>query len=152
MLDEICIEDYDQSAGPSEPPKLLISQLLSFITSTQYRLTKVTFSTLKAPAPYNYPLRCDISHFVLDKVREAIVKSVLQNNSLLSISLDIQNEGHRVLTADDEATIQQHIENHRNTLRDDINRLTWQTSTDDDKMEYMLPGIADLIFQYVMIQ
>jgi hypothetical protein len=54
------------------------------------------------------------------------------------------------LTADDEATIQLHIENHRNTLRNGINNIMWENSLVEDKMEYMLPAACDIIFRYIM--
>jgi hypothetical protein len=102
-------------------------------------------------------LEVDVPLFGLTRVRQAIVDAVLTNNSLLSIKLDIHDDGKNILTPEDEAVIQQHIDNHKNTVRNDINSIAWrpiawQCSLEDDKKEYMLPGISDLIFQYVVPQ
>jgi hypothetical protein len=151
-LDDLRITGYHQTVRPAAiPDALLVSQLLSVISNKACALTSFEFSTMRES------LRSDTSSHGINKVKKAIVNAVLKNKSLLSIKLDIRDNGNSILaskdnllTAEDEATIQEHIENHRNTLCNGINGIAWQA--DDHKQEYMLPAACDIIFQYTMPQ
>jgi hypothetical protein len=132
-LDEICIHDYHQCRPQCFmrfPPVTsvvspMLSQLLSCVCDPHSSSTSFTLTT--SSDRYNHQLRLDVENCGIDKVRQSIEDTILKNNSLLSIPLDIRHYGRNILTAEDEATIQQHIENHRDTLRNDIKSLTFHT-------------------------
>jgi len=117
----------------------VISEALSFIIDPTCTLPSFQFSN-------------DTDALGIDHVRQEIVNAVLKNNSLLSIQLDIRHNDTNILTAEDEATIQQHIENHRKTIRNEIESIGWHSNMEEDKMEYMPSGVSDLIYQYIIPQ
>jgi hypothetical protein len=148
-LYEIQIRGYAQDLKPGLQDELFISQPFSIICKSDCILTQFTFMT----APNDRKsLQGDIASHEhgIKRIRRAVVKAVLKNKSLLSIILDIRHKGKNILTTEDEATIQQHIEKHIDTLRNEISNIIWQSSIDENKTEYIAPAVSDLIFQYYM--
>jgi hypothetical protein len=147
QLNEIYVQHYQQdqwTRGYGFPLSKLkgfrvISEALSFIIDPTCTLPSFQFSN-------------DTDALGIDHVRQEIVNAVLKNNSLLSIQLDIRHNDTNILTAEDEATIQQHIENHRKTIRNEIESIGWHSNMEEDKMEYMPSGVSDLIYQYIIPQ
>jgi len=96
------VDDDQQEIG--QP--ILITEVLSCISDHNCTLEKFGFATYKTGWITWHAVDFDLATHSIDQIRKAVVNSVLQNNSLLSISLDIRdNHDQNFLTAEDEATI-----------------------------------------------
>jgi len=142
---------------------LMIRNAFLPILDPQSAITSFTFVTSygpcivrrrRGPPKWYLPLHIDLPHegshqHEIDRLRQEIVNIVLSNKSLLDVELYVSHGQRGIPTDTDRAVIQQHIQQHRDTLRKGIDSITWVSSENNGKEERMLDDCADIVYEYM---